>query len=259
MTSRFKPAWPGSGHRYITIGEVRMDLCYRTLSIAGEEVGLPQRAFDLLWLLAAEPHALHHRADLLDRLWPGLVVEDANLSQSAWLLRKALGPERKGWLRTVIRAGYVFEPTEPVRVLPPEPSSASGAAPVPAEDAAVRVAAAVLEPGAPRKVDVAASSRLRPRGGARGPGNVLLRWLSIGGGCVVSLVTLLAIAQEAATGVGLPEDPAARPRAVEAGRSEVPRWQGVFANAGRGDGRGGCGPDALVRAASPCGELAWGR
>ncbi len=255
MTSRFKPAWPGNGHRYITIGEVRMDLCYRTLSIAGEEVSLPQRAFDLLWLLAAEPHALHYRADLLDRLWPGLVVEDANLSQSAWLLRKALGPERKNWLRTVIRAGYVFEPTEPVRVLPPEP----GIAPAVDAPAPVRDAHAVPAPATPREVEVVAPPRLRPRHAARGPGNVLLRWLSIGGGCLVSLMTLLAIAQEAATGVGLPEDPAERPRVMEAGRRQAPQWEGVFATTSRADGRGGCGPDALVRAAGPCSELAWGR
>ena len=34
-------------------------------------------------------------------MWGDLVVEDANLSQSVWMLRKALGPERKDWIRTV--------------------------------------------------------------------------------------------------------------------------------------------------------------
>ncbi|MBB1061086.1 winged helix-turn-helix domain-containing protein [Marilutibacter spongiae] len=256
MTSRFKPAWPGNGHRYITIGEVRMDLCYRTLSIAGEDVGLPQRAFDLLWLLAAEPHALHYRADLLDRLWPGLVVEDANLSQSAWLLRKALGPERKGWLRTVVRAGYVFEPTDPVCVVAVD----SPMAPAPA--AAGEAAANAMPGDVPVAGEAGVAATVTPtqaRRGGRGSGNALLRWLSIGGGCLVSLITLLAIAQEAATGTGAPEEADERPRVTEARRRQAPQWESVFATSTRIDGRGGCGPESLMRATSPCGELAWGR
>ncbi len=100
--------WP-SGTRILQIDDLRLDLERRRIEGAdGQE--LPQRIFDLLLLLMAEPNRLHTRAELFEQLWPGLVVEDANLSQSVWLLRKALGESRKHWIRTVSKGGYIFEP-----------------------------------------------------------------------------------------------------------------------------------------------------
>ena len=103
--------------RYLRIGELLVDLRYRRVLAADNEVELPQRLFELLLLLLAEPHVLHSRSELFERLWPGVIVEDANLSQSMWLLRKALGEERKHWIRTVAKGGYVFEPPAPIEAL----------------------------------------------------------------------------------------------------------------------------------------------
>jgi DNA-binding winged helix-turn-helix (wHTH) protein len=103
--------------RYLRIGELLVDLRYRRVLAAGSEVELPQRLFELLLLLLAEPHVLHSRSELFERLWPGVIVEDANLSQSMWLLRRALGDERKHWIRTVAKGGYVFEPPTPIEAL----------------------------------------------------------------------------------------------------------------------------------------------
>lgn len=113
MTDTRTPPWPPDS-RYLRTGDLLIDLRYRRVNCGGAEVELPQRLFDLLVLLMAEPHTLHGRAELFTRLWPGLVVEDANLSQNMWLLRKALGEPRKGWIRTVAKGGYVFEPPGPV-------------------------------------------------------------------------------------------------------------------------------------------------
>ncbi|WP_111265858.1 transcriptional regulator [Marilutibacter maris] len=114
MSARIRPSWLESDARYLKIDDLVIDLNYRRMFSEEGEINAPQRALDLLLLLVKEPNRLHYRADLLEALWPGLIVEDANLSQSVWLLRKALGPERKSWLRTVAGAGYVFEPpTEP--------------------------------------------------------------------------------------------------------------------------------------------------
>ncbi|WP_460732385.1 winged helix-turn-helix domain-containing protein [Lysobacter tyrosinilyticus] len=118
--------WPRDA-RYLQIGNLLIDLRYRRVSDAGNEVVLPQRIFDLLLLLLAEPHALHSRAELFERLWSGLVVEDANLSQSVWLLRKALGDARKDWIRTVAGSGYVFEPPGPVESFMERPESLASA------------------------------------------------------------------------------------------------------------------------------------
>ncbi|MCK9489480.1 MAG: winged helix-turn-helix domain-containing protein [Xanthomonadales bacterium] len=102
----------------LQIGEVCLDLRYRRVSHPEGSVELPQRMFDLLLLFAAEPGVLHGRADLFDRVWSGVVVEDGNLSQSVWMLRKALGPARRHWIRTVAKSGYLFEPPHPVLSVP---------------------------------------------------------------------------------------------------------------------------------------------
>lgn len=107
----------------IRIGDLEIDLRFRCLKQGDDEVELPHRVFELLLLFVAEPHVLHTRQRLLERVWSGLVVEDANLSQSVWMLRKALGSANKDWIRTVSKKGYVFEPSEPVQrlsVMPPD-------------------------------------------------------------------------------------------------------------------------------------------
>lgn len=110
MTESNQPPWPAATQR-LRIATLQLDLRYRLLVHDGEtEIELPQRVFDLLVLFLAEPHVLHSRAELFERVWQDVVVEDANLSQTVWLLRKALGPDCKGWVRTVAKSGYVFEP-----------------------------------------------------------------------------------------------------------------------------------------------------
>jgi cellulose synthase operon protein C len=114
--------WP-SDTRILQIEDLRLDLERRRIEGAdGQE--LPQRVFDLLLLLMAEPNRLHTRAELFERLWPGLVVEDANLSQSVWLLRKALGESRKHWIRTISKRGYLFEPPGPLQWFAEPPAQA---------------------------------------------------------------------------------------------------------------------------------------
>ena len=123
---------------------MQVDLRYRRVVRPEQDAELPQRMFDLLLLFLAEPHVLHSRADLFARVWPGVIVEDANLSQSVWMLRKALGESRKHWIRTVAKSGYVFEPPTPVTPveLPPvEPAiSKVSAAPAPSPVEAARPA-----------------------------------------------------------------------------------------------------------------------
>lgn len=147
MTAAILTPWPAEAH-YLRIDDVTVDLRYRYLRQAQGDIELPQRVFDLLVLLLAEPRTLHTRASLFQRLWPGSVVEDANLTQSIWLLRKALG-HHKDWVHTVARGGYVFEPPGPVQWFaelpdmaveprttnaPPAQDSVSGAGHAPVRD-----------------------------------------------------------------------------------------------------------------------------
>lgn len=106
--------WPSEAQA-LQVGDLLLDLRYRRIVSVDGSVELQQRVFDLLLLLMSEPNKLFTRNELFDRLWTGLVVDDANLSQSIWLLRKALGESRREWIRTVAKRGYVFQPPGPVQ------------------------------------------------------------------------------------------------------------------------------------------------
>lgn len=101
--------WPEDAQR-LRLADLAIDLRYRRIERPDGSTELPNRMFDLLRVFLARPHVLHTRGALFEQVWSGVVVEDANLSQSIWMLRKALGPERRHWIRTVPGSGYVFEP-----------------------------------------------------------------------------------------------------------------------------------------------------
>ncbi len=105
--------WPADTP-VVRVGDLCVDLRYRRLCTAEGEVELSSRVFDVLLLFLAEPNRLHTRESLLQRIWAGVVVEDGNLTQTVSVLRRLLGDERKLWIRTVAKRGYVFEPPGPV-------------------------------------------------------------------------------------------------------------------------------------------------
>ncbi|UXI67937.1 winged helix-turn-helix domain-containing protein [Tahibacter amnicola] len=109
MTDASVCSWSSTTRR-IRVGAIEVDLRYRRVCRADGEVELTQRCFDLFLLFLAEPGVLHTRDALFQRVWPGVVVEDANLTTTVWMLRKALGAEAKEWVRTVAKQGYVFDP-----------------------------------------------------------------------------------------------------------------------------------------------------
>jgi TolB-like protein/Flp pilus assembly protein TadD len=79
-----------------------------TLLREGVPVAVGQRGLALLGtLLAADRHIVRKNA-LMDAAWPGLAVEESNLSVQIAALRKILGPAPAGasWIVTVPRVGY---------------------------------------------------------------------------------------------------------------------------------------------------------
>lgn len=109
--------------RALRIGDVAIDLIRRRVEREGVTIELSQRPFDLLCLFLSEPRTLHTRKDLFRRVWKGVVVEDANLSQGVWVLRRALGEQGKDWIRTVAKSGYVFDPPLPIEVVAETPAA----------------------------------------------------------------------------------------------------------------------------------------
>ena len=114
----------------------------------GRTVELTPRVFDALLYFVEHPGQLLDRATLFQRLWPGLVVEDNNLSQTLSALRRALGDhEHDRYVLTVPRRGFRFVcpvreieldgDGRPVALVPSDPVEAPGgdepSAPIPAD------------------------------------------------------------------------------------------------------------------------------
>lgn len=121
---------PSAIHRFDRI-EVRA--AQRELLVDGQPAALGARAFDLLLALIEHRDRVVSKNELLDLVWPGLVVEENNLQVQVSTLRKVLGPKA---IATVPGRGYRFtlvgeEPTAsappPVRAtLTPRPPALLG-------------------------------------------------------------------------------------------------------------------------------------
>lgn len=77
----------------------------RTLLDAGHPVAIGARAFDLLLALIERRDRLVTKAELLDLVWPELVIEEANLPVQVSGLRKIIGAQA---IATVPGRGYRF-------------------------------------------------------------------------------------------------------------------------------------------------------
>src|SRR4051812_47058272 len=89
----------------LRFGPFRLDPAKRVLWRGVEVVALPPRALDLLIALAEQQGDVVPKQTLLDRVWPGTFVEEANLSVNVSLLRKALGsqPDGRPFIETLPR------------------------------------------------------------------------------------------------------------------------------------------------------------
>jgi len=72
-------------------GAFRLDATRRILRRDGAEVKLTPRQFDTLLLLVRHAGQIVEKDTLMAVLWPGRIVEEANLSQTIFTLRKVLG------------------------------------------------------------------------------------------------------------------------------------------------------------------------
>ena len=95
------------GGEELCFGSFRLSRRRRLLESDAGPVPLGARAFDLLTVLLDERGRLLSKNELLDRVWPGLAVEENNLHVQMVALRRALGSEH-GLIQTVPGRGYRF-------------------------------------------------------------------------------------------------------------------------------------------------------
>jgi predicted ATPase/DNA-binding winged helix-turn-helix (wHTH) protein len=92
----------------LRFGDFELRPAERRLLRSGAPVALGARAIDLLIALASHRGRLLTKQQLLDIVWPDVVVEEANLHVQMSALRKVLGPDT---ITTVPGRGYQFVAT----------------------------------------------------------------------------------------------------------------------------------------------------
>jgi len=100
---------------FYAFGAFRLDPTRRALTRGGVAVTVSPKIFDTLLYLVENPERIVSKDELLDAIWPGRVVEEANVSQTIFTLRKLLGDSEAA--RLIVTApgrGYRF--TAPVRI-----------------------------------------------------------------------------------------------------------------------------------------------
>jgi DNA-binding winged helix-turn-helix (wHTH) protein len=71
----------------------RLDVTGRSLEYHGEVVALPPKAVEVLAELGKRPGEVVGKRELMEAVWPETFVEEANLNQMSFLLRRALSPK----------------------------------------------------------------------------------------------------------------------------------------------------------------------
>jgi TolB-like protein/DNA-binding winged helix-turn-helix (wHTH) protein len=125
-------------------GQFAMDSRRRTVSRSDLPVSLTPKAFDVLLFLVQNPNRLVTKDELLQAVWGGTFVEEGNLTQYIWHLRKALGDnsEDTRLIVTIARKGYQF--TADVTVAEAADTAKQAALQVPAAKSSLADAEPVL-------------------------------------------------------------------------------------------------------------------
>jgi DNA-binding winged helix-turn-helix (wHTH) protein len=110
----------------LEFGSFRIDPEQRLLLRDHEPVPLSPKAFDLLLALTERSGQVVPKDDLMKILWPDTFVEESNLGQHVFQLRKALGerPQDHTYIITVPGRGYRF--AQKVRTVPEEDQAHQG-------------------------------------------------------------------------------------------------------------------------------------
>ena len=99
-----------SEHRTYEFEDFRLDADHLLLFRADEQLKLTPKVVETLLALVERHGEIVSKDDLMQIVWPDTAVEESNLSQNLYILRKALGTNRAGepFIETLRRRGYRF-------------------------------------------------------------------------------------------------------------------------------------------------------
>ncbi|MEU4654089.1 response regulator transcription factor [Streptomyces sp. NPDC023723] len=96
---------PRAAARELDVGDVHIDLASRTVTVAGCEVALTAREFDVLGLLARTPGVVRSRQEIMDAVWgDAFLAVSRSLDVHVWGIRTKTG--RPDLIRTLRGVGY---------------------------------------------------------------------------------------------------------------------------------------------------------
>src|SRR5580658_903627 len=106
---------PSQINHLYEFGPFRLDPQRRLLTRGADPVPLTPKVIETLVVLIENRDRVVSKDDLMKMLWPASFVEESNLSQNVFVLRKALGDssQEKRYIVNVPGRGYQF--TEAVR------------------------------------------------------------------------------------------------------------------------------------------------
>jgi DNA-binding winged helix-turn-helix (wHTH) protein/tetratricopeptide (TPR) repeat protein len=95
-----------SNHLY-RFDEFELQPSRRALLRGGERVPVAPKSFEVLLCLVQHSGRVVLKEEILETVWPGAFVEEGNLTQHIFWLRKALG-DKSGYIVTIPGTGYEF-------------------------------------------------------------------------------------------------------------------------------------------------------
>ena len=90
------------------------------LLVDGAERPLRAKSFALLRHFIEHPGRLIDRDEIIEAIWPGMIVSDDSISQCVRDVRRALGDDAQQLLRTLPKRGFLFTPRVTRGTEPPE-------------------------------------------------------------------------------------------------------------------------------------------
>lgn len=104
-----EPADCGSDARVWRFGRFEVDALRGTLISDGEQIHLRRKTFSVLQHFVTNPGRIVSKDELLQALWPGVVVTEDSLVQCVGELRAALDDQAQRLVKTVPRRGYMLD------------------------------------------------------------------------------------------------------------------------------------------------------
>src|SRR5215813_2752118 len=139
-------------------GSFRLDPFERVLLRGEETLVLPPKVFDTLLVLIEREGRVASKSELMEAIWADAFVEESNLSQNIYTLRRTLGVDEQGrqFIETIPRRGYRF--AVPVKLLEGAPNGG-----VSANDSQAIAAdqTELVTPSAPTEKEIRPRSALR--------------------------------------------------------------------------------------------------